>query len=373
MKRTRALSLVSVGFFALIGIAALGLAVNFIWVTEVVHRSIRIAQLGRALEDGYRRLAATERSENATDRSIVVFRRAGLAESSNQLAAQVASASRHSLLAMFCVAASSFGTIAAGVVIHRLIKRRIGQPITLLLNAIDHMSRGELDHRPKWETADEMGVLVSSFNHMTDRVNLLVDRLEREKQSLARRVRQATAELRALSLTDELTGLPNFRSLQKAFARMAKDSDDSQTPFTLAMVDVDHFKHINDHFGHDVGNRILAAVAKSLRDAARDDDFVARYGGDEFAIIMPGLAHLPEAFMAIVDEELDALQDMIPASKREVFCVAVTVGAARYPDQGRCLSDLVKAGDLDLYGKRREARAGKPAPPSIFALQEARI
>ena len=101
------------------------------------------------------------------------------------------------------------------------------------------------------------------------------------------RLREENQELAALVRTDELTGLFNFRYFLQAVELEMERSRRSDQPTTLIMMDIDHFKEVNDVHGHEVGNRTLAHVAKILRNAIRRLDIPCRYGGEEFALILP--------------------------------------------------------------------------------------
>lgn len=101
------------------------------------------------------------------------------------------------------------------------------------------------------------------------------------------RLREENQELAALVRTDELTGLFNFRYFLQAVELEMERSRRSDQPTTLIMMDIDHFKEVNDAYGHEIGNRTLAHVAKILRNAIRRLDIPCRYGGEEFALILP--------------------------------------------------------------------------------------
>ncbi len=95
----------------------------------------------------------------------------------------------------------------------------------------------------------------------------------------------AIAEVRAA--TDVLTGLPNARALRDNLVRMVAQSDRSELPLTAILCDLDHFKEINDVYGHEKGDEALAAASATLRGAVRESDVVGRFGGEEFLILLP--------------------------------------------------------------------------------------
>ncbi|MEZ5490610.1 MAG: GGDEF domain-containing protein [Gammaproteobacteria bacterium] len=102
-----------------------------------------------------------------------------------------------------------------------------------------------------------------------------------------KRLRDENKELAALVRTDELTGLFNFRYFLQAVELEMERSRRSDQPTTLIMMDIDHFKDFNDAYGHEAGNKALASIARVLKNAIRRLDIPCRYGGEEFAIILP--------------------------------------------------------------------------------------
>jgi diguanylate cyclase (GGDEF)-like protein len=172
----------------------------------------------------------------------------------------------------------------------------------------------------------------------------------------------ALAEDRAA--TDALTGLPNRRAFTDTLNRMVADAGRSVRPLTAIAVDIDHFKHVNDAFGHDAGDAALAAVAGALASAARASDVVARYGGEEFFVLCPdtsaeGGAVLAEKLRAIVAGlAVTGLTRPLTAS----------FGVASLPGDAGDAEELVRRADRALYaakaaGRNRVERHAPQAPP----------
>jgi GGDEF domain-containing protein len=134
----------------------------------------------------------------------------------------------------------------------------------------------------------ELGREVSKLRQIT------VDKRERDRSRVAALEREIEVlrgdvdEARKRAATDALTGAANRAAFDEELGRLVGRARTSGAPFTLLFVDVDHFKSINDRFGHQVGDRVLRGLAEVLGTAVRKDDMVARYGGEEFAVLLPG-------------------------------------------------------------------------------------
>jgi diguanylate cyclase (GGDEF)-like protein len=160
----------------------------------------------------------------------------------------------------------------------------------------------------------------------------------------------AIAELHAA--TDSLTGLPNRRALHDALRRMVAQAGRSLAPLAAVALDLDHFKQINDRFGHEKGDDVLAAVGRLLADAVRDSDLAARAGGEEFCILLP-------------DTDLDgalAVAEKLRAAiaRLEVPGVDATItgsfGVASFPLHAMDTPTLLRKSDRALYVAKQNGR-----------------
>jgi diguanylate cyclase (GGDEF)-like protein len=153
----------------------------------------------------------------------------------------------------------------------------------------------------------------------------------------------AIAETRAA--TDALTGLPNRRALQDTVRRMVAQAGRTLEPLAAVALDLDHFKQINDRYGHDKGDDVLAAVGPLLADSLRESDFAARAGGEEFCILLPGT---DEAGAAEVAEKLRIAISRIdvPGVDRQI---TGSFGIAAYPSQAIDAPTLLRKADRALY------------------------
>jgi len=175
-------------------------------------------------------------------------------------------------------------------------------------------------------------------------------------------------EATRLSITDGLTGLWNRRLFDLRINEELQRAIRFQEPFGLLLVDLDHFKTVNDRFGHQAGDAVLVELARRLSDATREVDVVTRFGGEEFALILPKTPVQGTMRLAAKVREVVATEPFVAGSAS--ILVTVSVGAAVYPDHGLSAGDLLAAADAALYrakgnGRNRveEAEAGgRPAP-----------
>ena len=156
-------------------------------------------------------------------------------------------------------------------------------------------------------------------------------------------------EVRKVAATDGLTGLANRRTFEESLAREIARSTRAASSLGLVMLDIDHFKRLNDTFGHRSGDLALQNVAAVLLDCAREMDIVARYGGEEFAVIVPGAG---EREATAVAERLREAVEALAVDPR----VTASVGVASYPVAADSAEGLVRAADAALYGAKRAGR-----------------
>ena len=160
----------------------------------------------------------------------------------------------------------------------------------------------------------------------------------------------AVAEIRAA--TDGLTGLPNKRAVTDALKRTFAQALMTKAPLALLVLDLDHFKQINDQRGHPVGDQVLANVGATLRTALRSRDFAGRNGGEEFAVLLPDT----EAGAALeIAERIRAAIAEITLPGSDVM-VTVSVGVAAFPDHAGTLERLERLADAALYTAKRHGR-----------------
>jgi diguanylate cyclase (GGDEF)-like protein len=162
--------------------------------------------------------------------------------------------------------------------------------------------------------------------------------------------------LRELSITDSLTGLFNRRYFEERFFEELHRSERHNLTFSLAMVDIDDFKVFNDSEGHLAGDEILKNIANIAKDCLRVSDVLARFGGEEFAVIMPQ-TDKDEAFL-VAERIRKSIKEQIPKfwSKFPKDNITVTIGLATYPFDGKDRKELIRNSDKALYRGKMEGK-----------------
>lgn len=177
-------------------------------------------------------------------------------------------------------------------------------------------------------------------------------RLEEHVITAKRRAEQRAREATLLASTDELTGIANRRAFMGQLDREIAGAAEFGWPLAVAMFDVDHFKLVNDRYGHAVGDRVLQLIAARAAGVVRGGDLVGRLGGEEFGILMPG-ATLDEA--AHVAERLREAMETVAQVDESLPGVTISIGIAAREGQ-RNATQLLAAADVALYAAKGEGR-----------------
>lgn len=227
--------------------------------------------------------------------------------------------------------------VATGVMVLNVIARDLRR----LAFAAKSMGDGIFDAKVPTERNDEIGDLAKSF-----------------------------AGMQAKLFTDRLTGISNreamIRQIEDRIIRQRRSGD--TRPFAVLFLDLNGFKQINDRFGHDVGDRVLREVSTRLTSHLRDSDMAARYGGDEFVVLLENVAHRGAAEAArdklehLLERPLASLQGL--SDQTLLVSAGASIGIALCPAEGNDLQTLLKRADEDMY-ERKQARAARMATGAV--------
>ena len=212
------------------------------------------------------------------------------------------------------------------------------QPITQLVQGMRHIGSSK-DYSTTLHTdrTDEFGELYQGFNAML------------------REVRVRDEKLSHLATTDPLTGLANRRFALETTQTLAAQSERNQTPLGVILLDVDHFKQVNDTYGHPVGDLILQQVAQRLQSSIRTYDIAARFGGEEFLVLcadtdVPTAVQVAERIRTVVAEQL------FTTPQGATLRVTVSLGVQASITTPEAMMQLVEAADQALYCAKQAGR-----------------
>ncbi|MBK1681057.1 GGDEF domain-containing protein [Rhodocyclus tenuis] len=204
-------------------------------------------------------------------------------------------------------------------------------------------------------SAGDTGKLLLQTREMQQSIATMKESLEESRNEIER-LRKEVSRAREDALIDSLSGLKNRRGFDKALAACLGAPDSGEPGPSLLIVDIDHFKHVNDRYGHLSGDRVIRIVAQILKENVKGRDTAARYGGEEFAILLPdtplaGAAHLAEKIRATVEK----LIIKRASSKEPLAKITVSLGVASY-SAGESASDFIARADAALYAAKNQGR-----------------
>jgi diguanylate cyclase (GGDEF)-like protein/PAS domain S-box-containing protein len=202
-------------------------------------------------------------------------------------------------------------------------------------------------------------------------ISLIMDISERTRA--ARAVQVLQEELREQSIHDALTGLYNRHFLDESFGRELLLAERGGHPVSVIMGDLDHFKAVNDRYGHLAGDEVLRVFGALLTNNSRASDIVCRYGGEEFLLVLPGLTE--EGAVGRGEQLRQAIAATAVSHGASQIRVTASFGVAGFPLNGRTTDELIAAADRALYsakaaGRNRVTLCGRPGKDSAMSLQD---
>jgi diguanylate cyclase (GGDEF)-like protein len=241
------------------------------------------------------------------------------------------------------------------------------RPIQRLSGAAKRLSAGELDVRLPVDGRDELAELTQSFNNMAVIIQEKTKLLEEARNELALKnadLEAANRHLHDQAITDALTGLFNRRHFQDSLDKEMRRCEREERPLSLLLLDLDHFKQYNDRWGHTQGDEELRRVAAQVTKSIRTTDMAFRYGGEEFAVL------LPSCTKEQAEEVAQKIRTAVGAHGHRAGILGrttVSIGVATFPVDGRAARGLVDTADGALYtakaaGRDRVEMAGAPEP-----------
>lgn len=248
------------------------------------------------------------------------------------------------------------GVLAAGIAIPLgfLLVRRIISPLEGLSATMHRFSLGHLSVRSPVRRHDEIGHLALAFNRMADQHEQTHQRIVKLNTDLEHRVAQRTKQLRELAARDPVTGLYNRRHFKEMLERGFSEAIRYDKDLSCIMIDLDDFKAINDNFGHHIGDEVISLAAATITGELRTSDNSARFGGDEFVILLP---HTDEGRALVLGERITQKFGEELAARLPQVNTGLSMGIASLESTQVVDADaLVQAADRALY---RAKAAGK--------------
>ena len=225
-----------------------------------------------------------------------------------------------------------------------LFARALTQPLQMLAHAATHFFADHTMGALPLKRTDEIGVLARCF-----------DRMRREIRSQLDVLHSKQHELVHLASHDALTGLPNRLLFTQKLETAVSEAAASGEQLAVLFVDLDRFKQINDQYGHAVGDRVLASVARRIQLVLSDGDMVARLGGDEFIVLLRG-TRSTDAGPTIAGDIIRALNDRLLIDGQSML-VGASIGISHYPADGTSAAALLLNADAAMYA----AKSGETA------------
>jgi diguanylate cyclase (GGDEF)-like protein len=185
----------------------------------------------------------------------------------------------------------------------------------------------------------------------------LTDDLKKTKHALKIKkidLESVLVQAREISHTDSLTFLPNRRQIISNLQRQVALSDRYRTPLTIFMLDIDHFKRVNDSFGHAAGDSVLQTLAGHLLESIREVDEVGRFGGEEFLILLPGTTEKSAGKLA--DRLLGLVRGLEINTDDKVVKITISIGIAEYRISEESWDEFFKRADRALYQSKENGR-----------------
>lgn len=212
--------------------------------------------------------------------------------------------------------------------------------------------------------ADDYQSLLNGFDlGASDVVHLQADpqelsaRLQRQLERWQRlcEMHKAQEELQHMALTDQLTRIGNRATFDLSIRQISASSGRNRSPYSLLLIDLDHFKQVNDIHGHQAGDMVLQKVAAAIKDSARDADICCRYGGEEFAVILPGTNAKEASIVAgRVHRQIAQMSRRLPSNLRPVT-VSIGIASRSQANLGHP-AQLIEEADQALYRAKNNGR-----------------
>lgn len=201
----------------------------------------------------------------------------------------------------------------------------------------------------QWMAREEKKAISERHRKQTRQLHKIANISDRYQVMLL----QTNEELRTASTHDQLTGIPNRRLILKRIEETATQTAKSAEPFSLAVIDVDDFKSINDQFGHSAGDRVLISIAQALTSSIRSQDICARWGGEEFMLLLPAVPGTQAVYVA--ERLRREVEQLLFKELSQSIKPSISIGVAEHRIDSSSSETIARA-DHALYEAKRNGR-----------------
>jgi diguanylate cyclase (GGDEF)-like protein len=255
---------------------------------------------------------------------------------------------RHARYELLIASFSCLAIVLALTLLVLIVRRRVIVPLLRTTRAVIRLGAGDYSRDPGGsQRTDEIGDMVRALSTLRNN-SIERQQLELERQHLIQ-------ELRLRADTDYLTGILNRRAFTTAGSKRLRQAYESNEALPVLLFDIDHFKAVNDTYGHEAGDLVLKRVATLVRDQLRDGELVARYGGEEF-VVMPAQCSPPQALQLAERLRQAIAAEPIELADGRALQVTASFGVASAGGPVASLDHLLHAADLALYSAKRKGR-----------------
>ncbi|WP_168198203.1 sensor domain-containing diguanylate cyclase [Crassaminicella thermophila] len=233
------------------------------------------------------------------------------------------------------------------------ISEHLSKPILEIIKAVEEIGKGNFDINFNIQTSDEIACLGYEIKKMSYELKNMYHNMERLVKERTEKLELAHLEMKEMANTDSLTGLYNRHYFNQFIQEEEKRIAAKKGNLTICIIDVDKFKYINDFYGHNIGDEVLKAVAKILKDSAKKTDVVVRYGGDEFLIVLPNSDQ--KSTNNFIDRLYDKLKEWNQNTDLLNHELSLSIGFEEYNGEGSIL-DTIKIADERMYENKKQKR-----------------
>lgn len=255
-------------------------------------------------------------------------------------------------------------SIIFAIILSILLSKWIANPLTQLVKGTFQISENRLNGgslKIPANSPKEIKILSNALDMMTRQFIQIKTKLESVNSSLQYRVDEATEQLRdqnqrleQVAICDELTGLFNRRGLKQSMEDTLALAKNSNRLFSVLVCDLDHFKQVNDNYGHIVGDNVLQAFAKISPKSLREHDYIGRWGGEEFLCVLTGANS--ETAIQVAERIRSSVQEIAVLPDALGLEITVSIGVATYPHDSDTIDELISCADNALYEAKHAGR-----------------